>query len=492
MQSAQSDFVRGMMQLSLEERSNLIDSLPRAIRRRVRYTWELWARPKQLWRPGAETHTIYLQGRRAGKTRSGAEAVRYVAAHPELCAGFIGIAGRTTNDVNNTMIDGVSGLMSTYPAGERPRWFKSSRTIEWRNGVTARLFSGEKPDSFRGPGYGFLWADELPHWQHLEESWSNAIYALSLGAKVRSVITTTPIGVETLERLVWAFDKTTDSPIAANDLTPAERVLQGYVVHPSARIITGDTYENAANLAPNYLAEIIAENEGTATADQEIRGQILRDVPTAIFRRAWVHRMEQLPDDVDQVIVVIDPSGSANASRTKTAEVGMIVMAVSVTGMVYVIEDASGRMSPEEWGARAWSLADRWGVDAIVAEENYGGQMVPATLRAARPRANIRSIVRTVSAHRDKATRASLTVPAFQSGRIVFCGDSRKFVHLDRQLFGFDPTKGSSQPSPDRMDAFVWGVLYLINGGDDRRRIRAMSDKAAWKAIAEELRRRTG
>lgn len=477
-----------MMSLSLPQREQFLDSLPRAIRRRIRYTWELWARPGQLWRPGPETYTIYLAGRRFGKTRAGAEAVRYVADHPELCDGCIGIAGRTANDVNETMLNGPSGLLNCYPPNRRPRVFKSGKVIEWRNGVTARLFSGEEPSSFRGPGYGFLWADELPHWTQLEDSWANAVYALSSGAHVRAVVTTTPIGVETLERLVWLFDKETDAPIIAPPETPPDRQLQGFLVNPASRIITGSTYENAANLAANYLEEIIATNEGTATADQEIRGQILRDVPNALWRRSWIRHVEELPDEVDQVVVAVDPSGSVDSGRAKSAEVGIVVVALGIDGLIYVIEDCSGKMSPEQWGARVWQAVDRWNAEAIACETNYGGDMVPATLRACRPRANTRTMIHRVKATTDKAARASMYVPLYQTGRVVHCGDPRKFVHLERQMTSWDPTKAkTAQPSPDRLDALGWGILHLVHGGSDRGKIRIMSSAAAWREIGARI-----
>lgn len=485
----ESDFVRKMSMLSLEEREAFIDSLPRERRNRIRWCWELWARPEQLWRPGTEMHTVYLAGRRWGKSRSGAEAVRYVAKHPELCGGQIGIAGRTANDVNETMLYGPSGLMNISPPNERPRHYESKRKLVWRNGVVARLFSGQEPDGFRGPGFGFLWADELPHWLRLKESWENALYALSLGTKVRSVITTTPIGVETLERIVWDFDPNTGAPRVADGRTPAERVLQGYVVHPSARIVSGSSYENLANLAENYKEGVLADRELGLTADQEIRGMILRDVAGAIFKRTWRHAQDENPNDIDQVVVAIDPSGGLTDAN---AEVGMVVLALSIYGIVYVLEDASGRMDPQTCGERAWAMVDKWGADAVVAEKNYGGQWVPSALKAARPRLSTRAIVKTFDATRDKATRFSLIVPAYQSGRIVFCGDSRSWVHLDRQAFGWDPSKPKgAQPSPDRLDAFVWGVLYLIGDGTDRMRPAAFT-KAMREAAAELEARRGG
>jgi phage terminase large subunit-like protein len=491
-----SEFVREMMGLSLEERAMFLDSLPQSTARRVRYSWNLWARPGQQWDPGPETFTIYLAGRGYGKTRTGAEAVKYVAARPELCGGVIGIAGRTANEVNRTMVNGDSGIMSCYAANDRnrPRYVKSDKRLVWPNGVEARLFSGEEPESFRGPNIGFLWADELAHWTYLKDAWEVAKYVLRIGEQSRCVITTTPIGVETLERLVWEFDKE-GNPIVADASTPLDRVLQGYVINSASRIVSGDTYENAANLTSNFFRDIVSKNEGTALADQEIRGVILRGVPTAMFKHAWIRRMEELPDDVEQVVVAVDPSGARDPKRAKTAEVGIVVLALSVTGMVYVIEDVSARADPHVWGNLVWQAVERWGADAIAAEDNYGGEMVRIALEAARPksRSKLATLIQLVHATRDKGARASLVAPLSEVGRIVHCGSPRKFVHLERQMTSWDPHKpADSQPSPDRMDAMVWGVLYLLNGGSDKQQIRALGNAETWNAVAEMLRQKYG
>lgn len=496
-----SPFVREMLGLTLEQRQQFLDSLPSPIRRRLRFNWELWARPGQLWRPGPETFTVYLCGRGYGKSRTGSEAVRYVAQHPELCGGVIGIAGRTANEVNRTMVHGDSGIMACTPQLERPRHYKSDKILAWKNGVIARLFSGEEPESFRGPNIGFLWADELAHWTYLHEAWGIAKYVLRLGEHVRAVITTTPIGVEEVERLVWTFGDD-DQPLIASDDTPATRVLQGYEVRRGVRVVEGDTYENAANLAPNFLEEIVSANEGTAHADQEIRGKILRDVPSALWRHADIRRMDELPDDVDLVVVAVDPAGShktparqARALRKggKPAETGIVVLALGSAGMVYILEDSSGAFSSAEVaGGKIWDAATRWDADIIACEDNKGGDLVETWLRTTKPKKS-RALVKRVTATRDKAARAELVTPLYQVGRVRHCGSPRKFVALERQLTTWDRTKPEgSQPSPDRMDALVWGMLYVLNGGSDRQKIRALGSKETWAGVAAEMARRYG
>lgn len=495
-----SEFVDLMLRLSPEARLRFLDTLPHSVHRRLKYTWELWARPEQLWRPGPETWTVYLGGRGGGKSATGIEAVRYVAKHPELCGGFIGIAGRTANEVNRTM---VAGLMARTPPREQPRWWKNDKLLAWKNGVEARLFSGEEPKSFRGPNIGFLWPDELAHWSYLKESWAAATNMLRVGDHVRGVVTTTPLGVETIERLVWQFTKDRTEPVVAPEGTPPERMFQGFMLKKGVRVVNFSTYANAGNLAENFLEEIVGESAGTAAYEQEIEGRILRGVPTALWKHEWIRRIERMPDDVVQVVVGVDPSGGTDSRTSKNAEVGIVVAALGASGLYYVIEDCSGRYTPEQWGARVWRAFDEWGADGIAVESNYGGDMALATLRMTRPNKNAERFIHRVDATRNKAARAGRVTPLYSLGRVVHCGkeidaehtvsSATRFAVLERQLTSWDPTKPlDAQGSPDRMDALVWALIWLNNGGSDSRRVKAMGSKEVWDEVRAQLLRRAG
>ena len=81
---ATGDLLSGQLarlaRLTPEARRAWLLSLPAEVRvRRLPFLWEFWARPRQLWRPGEEFITLYQAGRGYGKTRTGAEAVRWVA-----------------------------------------------------------------------------------------------------------------------------------------------------------------------------------------------------------------------------------------------------------------------------------------------------------------------------------------------------------------------------------------------------------------------------
>jgi phage terminase large subunit-like protein len=78
-------------------------------------------------------------------------------------------------------------------------------------------------------------------------------------------------------------------------------------------ITRGSTYENRANLAPGFFAQVIRKYEGTRLGRQELNAEILDDVPGALWSRArieetrWpVHR--NVPELI-RIVVAIDPAG---------------------------------------------------------------------------------------------------------------------------------------------------------------------------------------
>ena len=121
----------------------------------VRDDWILRARPEQLpphqdWRIW-----LFLGGRGAGKTRSGAEWIAEGVANRTMQR--IGLIGATYNDARAVMIEGTSGLLM---ASEGATFEPSNRRIKWSgNGAIATVLSADEPDGIRGHQFDAIWAD---------------------------------------------------------------------------------------------------------------------------------------------------------------------------------------------------------------------------------------------------------------------------------------------------------------------------------------------
>ena len=92
---------------------------------------------------------LVMAGRGFGKTRAGAEWVRYIAeTTPDA---RIALVAASLGEARSVMVEGESGIIACSPLGEGPSFEPSLRRIVWPNGAMATLYSAAEPESLRGP-----------------------------------------------------------------------------------------------------------------------------------------------------------------------------------------------------------------------------------------------------------------------------------------------------------------------------------------------------
>jgi phage terminase large subunit-like protein len=224
------------------------------------YDWDFWARPEQKIPPGDWVYWLILAGRGAGKTRSGAEAVRHFIFRENL--KHVNLIAATESDISKVMIYGPSGIMAVCPPHERPRYVEAKHTLYWPNGVVSNTFSAEKPDRLRGQNHEALWCDELAAWR-FPDAFDQAQLGLRIGARPRCVVTTTP---------------------------RPTKVIKALAADPATVRTGGSTYANRANLAKAFFDKVIRRYKGTRLERQEIYAEILDAVPGALW----------MPDRLDE------------------------------------------------------------------------------------------------------------------------------------------------------------------------------------------------
>lgn len=394
--------------------------------RALMFDWSVWRRPKQTTPPDGWRVWLILAGRGFGKTRTGAEFIREQVDSGR--ASRIALVGATAADVRDTMIEGASGLLSVFPPDRRPQYEPSKRRVTFWNGATATAFSADKPDRLRGPNHDLAWADELAAWRYMD-AWDQLMLGLRLGDHPRAVVTTTPRPIPIIRRLAAATDGT---------------------VH----VTTGSTYENMANLSPDFIAEMRRRYEGTRLGRQELEAQILDDVDGALWNRDVIDETRtSTPPPMRRVVVAVDP---AVTSGEDSAETGIVVAGVDSNGEGFVLDDRSLKASPHEWASAAVAAYHTHQADVIVAEANQGGDLVSTLIRTI----DARVPVRLVRASRGKRTRAEPVAALYEQRRVHHVGFH---LELEDQLCSWVPDVGSS---PDRLDALVWAFTDLIV--DDR------------------------
>lgn len=406
-----------------QARARAIQSLTEDEARALIHCWPVWARPDQLPPAGDWQRWLILAGRGWGKTRTGAEWVRERALRDPGCR--IALVARTAADVRDVIVEGESGILAVHAPSERPDWQPSRRRIEWPNGSQATTYSADVPDQLRGPQHAYAWADELASWER-PDTWDQLVFGLRLGTRPQVVVTTTP------------------RP------TPIIRAL---LAAPGTVVTRGRTLDNRANLAPGVVADLQRRYGGTRLGRQELDGEVLTDTPGALWtwERIESARVARAPD-LRRVVVAIDPAVSTGEGSDET---GIIVAAIGYDGRGYVLEDASGKYSPDGWARRAVHLAMEHKADRIVAEVNNGGALVEHTLRTVDRSVSYKA----VHASRGKATRAEPVAALYEQGRVRHVGSLPK---LEDQMVGWQP--GEDLHSPDRVDALVWALTELMLG----------------------------
>ena len=391
--------------------------------------WVFWGGEQQQSPNGDWRYWLILAGRGFGKTRAGAEWVR---SQIEAGRRRVALVAPTMADARDVMVEGDSGVISVCPDWDKPKFQPSRRRLVWRNGAKAFLYSAEEPERLRGPQHDAAWADELAAWTNPQATWDQLQFGLRIGPDPRAVVTTTP------------------RPLP---------LLRALITDPDCAVSRGSTYDNI--LAPAAFREkIIRRYEGTRLGRQELHAEMLDDAPGALWplETLLAARVAAAPE-MRRVVVAVDPSGSSGADEGDAQ--GIVVAGIGVDGLGYVLADRTCRLSPEGWGRRTIEAYDFHNADRIVAEKNYGGDMVRSVIQTARKTAP----VTLVSATRGKTVRAEPVSALYEQGRIRHLIPdlaTNPLAALEDEMKRATSNGYLGEGSPNRMDALVWALTELF------------------------------
>lgn len=423
-------------------------------------------RPEQRPPSGDWTHWLYLAGRGAGKTRSCAE---YVADQMATNHRWrVCVLAPTFADGRDTCIEGESGIQSVF---ERWGWKEGPRAdYQWNRsigeltvrvtGSRLKIFTAEKPARLRGPQHHLVWVEELAQVvKRAADAWHMMLFGLRLGRHPRTVSSTTPL------------------PLS---------VIKDLLIDPTAAVSRGKTDDNASNLPPMFLRELHKKYDGTRLGRQEIGGDMLQDVPGALWRRDWLDngrvkgvpdfgptfsednelRVPDLPQLVEEIlaargvtlvriVIGIDP---AVKSTEDADESGIIVVGRGDDDRFYVLDDCTLRETPDIVMERLVKVHDLWQANEVIGEINNGGEYIGKALRdtlklAGRNPGDIS--FETVHAKKGKRVRAEPISNLYGQGQ---CSHVGEFKSLEDQITVWTTDE---QESPDRMDALCYAIHHL-------------------------------
>lgn len=405
----------------------------------LRFNWRFWARPNQLAPSGDWNTWLILAGRGFGKSRAGTEWVREMV---KLGHKRIALVTATNSDIERVAITGESGFLNSCWKGDKtykgevmglPNWSPTKRTLTWENGAQLQAFSAEEPERLRGPQFSAAYCDELCAWNKDRDTWEQLQFTLRLGKHPQVCIATTP---------------------------KPTKLIQEIIKNPKTVTTYGSTFDNSANLAKTYLEAVKSQFEGTRLGRQELYAEILDEAAGALWTREMLAKCEvdiedavEFAQSLSRVVVAVDPAVSSNSDSDMT---GIVVAGMDINGIVYILEDATDRLTPEGWATKAVELYHKYGADRIVYERNQGGDMVRYTFKTVDETLPLKA----VHASRGKFARAEPVAALYERGRVKHL---RGLDKLETQQVTWEPL--GSIGSPDRLDAMVWAVTELALKG---------------------------
>ena len=389
--------------------------------------WLKTARPKQI-DPDNKNIWMILAGRGWGKTRTGSQDIAlYALRNPESqCA----VIAPTIGDLRRVCFEGVSGIIKQIPNecfkdGSPKSYNKSTSEVLLANGSKIMGFSASEPDRLRGSQYHRAWCDELAAWRY-PDAYDQLLFGLRLGKNPQVVITTTPRPT-TLVR----------------DLFKRK--------HKDVYVTQGNTFENEDNLAQTALDSFKDLYEGTRLGRQELYAEILEDVEGALWSHFQLEKCrikkEEIPE-LRRIVVAIDPAVTSNANSDET---GIIVAGIGENDKYFILDDKSGKFSPDNWCRVAIDEFYRYNANIIVAETNNGGDLVEKIIRTIDSNVPYKS----VTATRGKMLRAEPISALYEQQKVFH---TNIFPQLEDQMCSYT---GDNKKSPDRLDALVWALTEL-------------------------------
>lgn len=401
---------------------------------------------------GPQRHTCLVGGTRSGKTFLILRAIIMRALRSEgsrhAVLRFHANAARAS-----IALDSLPKVMRHCFPGTPLRERRHDGYFEFENG--SRIWVGGLDDKDRvekilGLEYSTVFLNEAS-----QIPYSSALIALTRLAQVapkirqRAFVDLNPVG-----KTHWT------NQLFGDKLDPVSmKPLKDPASYACAFLNPAD---NKTNLSKQFLTSLA--NLPEKQRKRFFEGVYVDEVDGALWSYSVIDSNRCGTDDIPEskraaVVVAVDPSGAAGRDDLNADEIGIVVAARGFDGDAYILDDLSCREAPAVWGRRAVVAFHKYRADCIVAESNFGGEMVRATIQAAD-----RNVpVRLVTASRGKAVRAEPISVRYAQGEVHHAG---RFGKLEDQLCAFSPAGYSGAGSPDHADAAIWALTHLF-GRDD-------------------------
>lgn len=445
--------------------------------------WHLQRRPSQHPPDPLPFILMWRAGRGAGKTWTAVNHIfeytkNFKVNSPQDRIIRVGFVGETSSDVKHTMIEGDSGILNVIPAEQLITWNRTMGELKYvllhptRREVHIQAYSSEKPDQLRGPQHHLVWVDEIAKLRDSNEeplkagtTFSNLMMGLRLGERPHLVVTGTP--------------------------TPCA-LVRHLDAHPKARTITMSSLDNRANVAGDFIDSLESLDKTSRLYRQEVLGEIVYDVPDALFTQSIIdtYRSTPRPDDALSLVLGYDPAVSSDQDGDESGIVLVGHHEVGGKAHGYVLADYSGHYTPKAATSLVIDLILKKNIKTLAVELNQGLSFVMTTIEQAikeKTSYKLRRMpdkkakygkiqrwkvitpshlfyIEGIQSTQGKQLRAEPVSIAYEYGLVHHAG---ALDPLEEQMTSWSPQR--SKDSPDRLDALVFALLSIFGEGMKNR-----------------------
>ena len=440
----------------------------------VVFLWHLQRRPEQTAPDPLPFMWFLRAGRGAGKTHAAANHVfewtkNMLILKPKDRIIRVALVGETASDVKHTMVEGDSGLLNVIPEAQVLAWNRTMGELRYellyptRREVLCQAYSSEKPDQIRGPQHHVAWIDEVAKLRDSDRdpmeqgtTYSNLFMSLRLGAEPHLIITGTPES----SKLVKFLDK-----------------------HPDCVTTNMKSFDNRGNIAQRQLDQLERLKPGTRFYRQEILGEILYDVPDALFFEQYIEENRRESPQELELYLGYDPAVSADEDADESGIIMVGSREENGQNHAYVLKDDSGHYTPRDATKKIVNLILNYRIKTLCLELNNGLSFVMTTLEQAiaeKTTYKLRKLpdkkakygkiqqwkvvtpdhiffIHGIQCTQGKQLRAESASIAYEMDLVHH---TKTFDVLEEQMTDWSPL--STKDSPDRLDALVFCLLEVF------------------------------
>lgn len=218
--------------------------------------------------------------------------------------------------------------------------------------------------------------------------------------------------------------------------------------------------DNVTNLPKGYIRNLEAMPKRQKL--RYLEGKYLSEVEGALWTTEmceWAKTVKAAEPKL--TVIAIDPAVTNNKDSDET---GIIAASVDEFNTGIIHGDYSGKYSTGTWAQKAVNLYHKYEANCIVAEVNQGGDLVSDAIKAIDP--SVRVVK--VRASKGKFARAEPISGLYEETQLRVRHE-KHMPELEEQLTEYVPL--TSKKSPDRLDALVWALHYLLF--KDKNEVRA-------------------